>query len=76
MFFLYVNICSLQKNYNELYQFVSELPLKPLTICITETKLKGIPDVNISLAGCTFIHKNSLTNAGGVGIYISKKFML
>ena len=47
MIFLHVNIRSLQKNYDELYQFVSELSLKPLIICITKTKLKGIPDVNI-----------------------------
>ena len=72
MIFLHVNIRSLQKNYDELYQFVSELPLKPLIICITETKLKGIADVNISLPGYVFIHENSSTNAGGVGIYISR----
>ena len=72
MIFIHVNIRSLQKNYDELYQFVSELPLKPLIICITETKLKGIPDVNISFPGYVFVHENSSTNAGGVGIYISK----
>ena len=72
MIFLHVNIHSLQKNYDELYQFVSELPLKPLIICITETKLKGKPDVNISLPGYAFIHENSSTDAGGVGIYILK----
>ena len=70
--FLHVNICSFLKNYDELYQFVSELRIKSLTICITVTKLKGIPDVNISLPGYLFIHENSSTNAGGVGIYISK----
>ena len=56
----------------QLYLFVIELPLKPLIICITETKLKGIPVVNISLPGYVFIHENSSTNAGGIGIYISK----
>ena len=76
MIFLHVNIRSLQKNYDELYQLVSEQPLKPLIICITETKLKGIPDVNISLPGYVFIHENSSTNAGRVGIYISKNFTL
>ena len=70
--FLQVNIRSLQKNYDELCQLVSEQPLKSLIICITETKLKGIPDVNISLTGYVFIHNNSSTNAGGVGTYISK----
>ena len=73
MISLHVNIRPPQKNYDELYQFVSELSLKPLIICITKTKLKGIPDVNISLPGYAFIHENSSTNAGGVGIYISKK---
>ena len=70
MIFLYVNICSYHKNYEKLYQLVSEIPLKPLIIYITETKLKGIPDFNISLQGYVFIHENFLTNAGGVGIYI------
>ena len=41
-------------------------------IFITKTKLKGIFDVNISVPGCVFVHENSLTNAGGVGICISK----
>ena len=71
MMFLHVNIRSLQKNYEELYQFVSELPLKPLIIYIAGIKLKGISDVNISLPRYVFIHKNSSTNAGGVRIYIS-----
>ena len=71
MIFLHVNI-RFQKSYDELYQFVSELPLKRLIIYIFETKLKGIPDVNISLPGHVFIHENFSTNAGGVGIYISK----
>ena len=51
---------------------MSYIILKPLIICITETKLKDIPDVNISLPGYVFIHENSSTNAGGVGIYSSK----
>ena len=72
MVFLYVNIRFLQKNYDELYQFVSVLPLKPIIICITETKLKGTPDDNVSLPGYVFIHENSSTNAGEVEIYISK----
>ena len=49
---------------------MSELPLKPPIICISETKPKGISYVNISLPGYSFIHENSSTNAGGVGIYI------
>ena len=47
-----------------------ELPLKRL-ICISETKLKGITEVNISFPGYVFNHENSSTNAIGVGIHIS-----
>ena len=46
MIFLHVNIRSLEKNYNELNQIISELPIKPLIICTSETKLKDIPDVH------------------------------
>ena len=62
MIFLHVNISSLQKNYNEVNQFISDLPIKPLIICIRETKLKGIPDANISFPGYVFIYENSSTN--------------
>jgi len=45
--------------------------LKPYVICICETRLKNDLRENVSIFGYTFLHQNSLTNAGGVGIYIS-----
>ena len=43
-------------------------------MCISETRLKGDPLINIRLPNYTFVHADSLTNAGGVGVYVSSKF--
>ena len=65
---LHLNMRSLQKNFDNLYHFLSTFPTKPDVICISETKIKDKPLLNISIPGYTFLH--SSTNAGGVGIYI------
>ena len=61
---------SLQKNFDNLYHFLSTFPTKPDVICISETKIKDKPLLNISIPGYIFLHVNSSTNAGGVGICI------
>ena len=43
-------------------------------MCVSETWLKGDPLINICLPNNSFVHADSLTNAGGVGIYVSSKF--
>ena len=48
------------------------LPALPQLICITETKINKEPLVNIELENYHFLHANSVTQAGGVGIHISK----
>ena len=67
---LHLNMRSLQKNFDYLYRFLSTFPTKPDVICISETKIKDKPLLNISIPGYIFLHVNSFTNAGGVGIYI------
>ena len=43
----------------------------PDIICLSETKIKNLPMVNLSLTGYHSIeHADSQTAAGGVGIYI------
>ena len=41
-------------------------------VCVSETRLKNEPLLDISLPGYNFIHMNSNTQAGDVAMYISK----
>ena len=43
-------------------------------MCVSETRIKGDPLVNISLPQYNLVHDDSTTRAGGVAIYVSKKF--
>ena len=72
MFLLHLNIRSLQKNFDNFYNFLTSLPTAPQVISLTETKIKDKPLCNISIQGYAFLHVNSLTNhAGAVGVYIN-----
>ena len=68
---LHLNMRLLQKNYDDLHAFLSNLPCKPHIISISETKIKDKPLTSISLPGYILLHKNSVFNAGGVGVYTS-----
>ena len=67
----HVNIRSLTKNFDALYYLISSLPVSPDVVCVSETRIKGDPLINISIPNYNFVHKYSPTNAGGVAI--SKK---
>ena len=43
-------------------------------MCVSETRIRGDPLVNLSLPQYNFVHDDSTTRAGGVAIYVSKKF--
>ena len=49
------------------------MKLQPDILCVSETKIKISPLINISLPGYEFFHVDSPTNAGGVVIYISNQ---
>ena len=51
---LYINIRSLHKNFDNLYDFLVELNFLPDVICLTETRIKLHPLLNISLSNYTF----------------------
>ena len=74
--FLHVNRRSInnQENFDKFYEFLTFLPSLPDIVCVSETRLKGDPLINICLPNYSFVHADSLTNAGGVGIYVSSKF--
>ena len=54
-----------------MYEPLADIVITPDMIAISETKFKNNSNYNdIQLPGYTFINKNSLTQAGGVGIYV------
>ena len=50
------------------------LPFTPDIVCVSETRLKGNPLINIAIPNYNFVNADSVTNAGGVGVYVSSKF--
>ena len=72
--FLHVNIRSLIKNIDRLHQLICNLPIEPDIIFVTETKLNCKSNIKFTnINNYTFIHKNSLSCAGGVGIYLKNQ---
>ena len=73
---LHVNIRSLnkQENFDALFEFLTLLPFTPDIVCVSETRLKGNPLINIAIPNYNFVHADSVTNAGRVGVYVSSKF--
>ena len=70
--FLNCNIRSLQANFDNLVNMLSELYSPISVLGVTETKLKNDQDAlaNINLTGYNFLSQPSGTNAGGVGFYV------
>ena len=66
---LHVNIHSLHKNFDSLYEFLVTLSFSPDIICLIETRLKGEALINIDLPLYKFIHVDSAIAA----IYVSNK---
>ena len=73
LFIIHINIRSLNKNIDDLLEFLTELGTRPNIICLTETRLKQNSLVNTQIPGYKFCHVDSDTNAGGVGIYIDEE---
>ena len=69
---MHINIRSLHKNFDLLYEFIQSLQFNPQIICITETRIKDQPQINVSIPNYGFAHVNSKSNAGGVAMYIHK----
>ena len=63
-----------QENFDALFEFLTLLPYTPHIVCVSETRLKGNPLINIAIPNYNFVHTDSVTNAGGVGVYVSSKF--
>ena len=68
---MHFNVRSLQKNLNPLLQYLLQLKRRPDINTITETKLReNHIRSNVEIKGFTFIHKDSSSLAGGVGLYV------
>ena len=70
LFIVHINIRSLQKHYEFLYEFSNFFDKTSDIICISETRLKQGPLINVNLPGFHLLHNDSPTNAGGVAMYI------
>ena len=66
------NIRSLQANMDNLINMLSELYFPLSVIGLTETKLKTDQEgiFNINIPGYSFLSQPSLSNAGGVGVFV------
>ena len=73
LFILHFNVRSLQKNIDKLITLLATFSEAPYIIAISETKRTyGQPLVNVDITGYDFIHRVSITKAGGVGFYIKQ----
>jgi len=61
------------KNKHKIDTFFSMCNVSPDFIAISETKLKSKCCTNIQIPNYDFVHTDSLTNAGGVGLYVNTK---
>ena len=68
---LHLNIRSLNKNFDELYDFLVSFRLRPDVICLTETRIYNDPLDNITIPQYKFFHVDSQSSAGGVAVYVS-----
>ena len=73
LFIIHINIRSLNKNFDNLLKFLTELGTHPNIICLTETRLKQNSLGNTQIPGYKFCHVDLGTNAGGVVIYIDEE---
>ena len=69
-FVLHLNTRSLTKNHDKIEELLNELNFFPEIISISETKLNPQKTININICNYDFIHNDSPTNAGGVGLYV------
>ena len=70
---IHINIRSLNKNFDELYDFLQILPFTPDVICLSESRIKDQPLINIEISDYTFINTNPNGSASGVCMFVQNK---
>ena len=73
-FLLHFNLRSLSKNKDKIDEFLHDFERLPDLVAIVETKLNANSTINISIANYCFLHNDSPSQVGGVGIYIKESF--
>ena len=71
---LHINTRSLTKNIERLEELICLMKYQPDVIAISETKLNDKSNLNlVQLPGYQFVHDNSMTQAGGVALYVKTR---
>ena len=73
---IHINICSLQKNFDSLEEFLCLLPNMPKIICLSESRINQKPLVNLELPNYKLVHIDCPTPAGGVAVYVSNELRI
>ena len=68
---LHLNIRSLNKNFDELHEFLASFRIRPDVNYLTKTQIKNDSLVNIAIPQYKLRHVDSQTSAGGVAVYVS-----
>ena len=63
---LHVNIRSLQKNFDPLCELITLLNFTPQIICITETRIKDQPLINVAIPNYSFVTPTRLLMQAGL----------
>jgi len=71
LFLVHFDTRSLVKNLNKITDWLNSSSIFPDVIAISGTKLFGDKHTMVNIK--SFVHKNSLTNAGGAGSYIKSE---
>ena len=61
----------MQKNFDKLFEILNDFSPKPAVICLSESRIKTAPLVNIDIPGYKFVFSSPHKNSGGVWVYIS-----
>ena len=68
---IHCNVRSLSKNKNKIEELLQSVKTKPDILAISESKLKCNNLGRANLIDYTMVHCDSISNAGGVALYVS-----
>ena len=75
IFFLqHFSVRSLSTNKDKIDEFLHDFERLPDVVAVSETKLNENSTSNVSIGNYCFLHNDSPSHAGGVGIYIKESF--
>ena len=71
---LHLNIRTLQKCFDLLFEFLTTLNFSADIVCLTETRIKSQPLINVEIPNYSFVHVDSESAADVVAIYVFDRF--